>query len=305
VTAASVAAASVTKALGGRNGMARCPAHDDKTPSLSVSERDGKLLVHCHAGCSQEAVWAVLVRLGLVQQAVRGAETAVSRPKHFKSPDGELKDRHAEALAFWSAAVPAAHTPAQDYLACRGIVIGPAATLRYHEADNALVAAIQDQDGALTGVQRIYLKTDSRGTWATGKRSLGTIKGGACRLTAAADRLQLCESIEDGLALLQMTGRPTWAVPGAGFMVDFEPPPEVREIVLAPDHDKAGLEAIEKSVKSYMHITFRQLLPPPGLDWCDVLEDYEERAAIREYDGGLDREQAETQSWVEAFANGD
>jgi hypothetical protein len=248
----------------------------------------------------------VLVRLGLVQQAVRGAETAVSRPKHFKSPDGELKDRHAEALAFWSAAVPAAHTPAQDYLACRGIVIGPAATLRYHEADNALVAAIQDQDGALTGVQRIYLKTDSRGTWATGKRSLGTIKGGACRLTAAADRLQLCESIEDGLALLQMTGRPTWAVPGAGFMVDFEPPPEVREIVLAPDHDKAGLEAIEKArVKPRGAARIRRLLPPPGKDWCDVLDNFEERAAIREFDGEEDREQAETRSWVEAFCDGD
>lgn len=34
-----------------------CPAHDDKTPSLSITETDGgKLLWHCHAGCSQEAV---------------------------------------------------------------------------------------------------------------------------------------------------------------------------------------------------------------------------------------------------------
>jgi len=36
---------------------ARCPAHDDRNPSLSVSlgER-GKILVHCHAGCSTEEV---------------------------------------------------------------------------------------------------------------------------------------------------------------------------------------------------------------------------------------------------------
>ncbi|MHC8355666.1 virulence-associated protein E [Pseudomonas sp. LB3P81] len=32
---------------------ARCPAHDDKTPSLHITEvEDGKLLVKCWAGCS-------------------------------------------------------------------------------------------------------------------------------------------------------------------------------------------------------------------------------------------------------------
>jgi len=42
------------------NFPALCPAHADKNPSLSISERDGKILVHCHAGCSQEAVCAAL-----------------------------------------------------------------------------------------------------------------------------------------------------------------------------------------------------------------------------------------------------
>jgi putative DNA primase/helicase len=44
-----------------RNGsgwQARCPAHEDHNPSLSISEHEGKTLVHCHAGCSQEAVLA-------------------------------------------------------------------------------------------------------------------------------------------------------------------------------------------------------------------------------------------------------
>lgn len=32
--------------------MARCPAHDDKTPSLAVAElQDGRILVKCMAGC--------------------------------------------------------------------------------------------------------------------------------------------------------------------------------------------------------------------------------------------------------------
>ncbi len=48
--------------LGGRlnqdnSAMVRCPAHNDRNPSLHITPGDdGLLLVHCLAGCSQEAV---------------------------------------------------------------------------------------------------------------------------------------------------------------------------------------------------------------------------------------------------------
>ena len=39
--------------------LATCPAHDDRSPSLSVREcDDGRVLVHCFAGCSTEDVLA-------------------------------------------------------------------------------------------------------------------------------------------------------------------------------------------------------------------------------------------------------
>jgi hypothetical protein len=232
--------------------------------------------------------------------------TSRRREGSTSSHDEKKSDRRAEALALWEASGPALHTPAEAYLQCRGIVIEPLGCIRYHAGKNALVALVQDTDGTFSGVQRIYLAADSRGTRKTGRFSLGPVKGGAVRLTPTAESIQLCESVEDGLALLQMTGKPTWAVPGAGFMESFEPPPEVREIVLAPDHDKAGLEAIEKArVKPRGAARIRRLLPPPGKDWCDVLDNFEERAAIREFDGEEDREQAETRSWVEAFCDGD
>jgi hypothetical protein len=47
-----------------RNGndyTAQCPAHDDRRNSLSVSESsDGRILLHCHAGCTFEAIIGAL-----------------------------------------------------------------------------------------------------------------------------------------------------------------------------------------------------------------------------------------------------
>src|ERR1700674_2675030 len=51
-----------------RNGsawLALCPAHDDRNASLAITEKDGKILVHCHAGCNQRAVLAALRANGL------------------------------------------------------------------------------------------------------------------------------------------------------------------------------------------------------------------------------------------------
>lgn len=46
-----------------RGFMARCPAHDDRHPSLSVAEgEDGKVLMRCWAGCD---VPEILVAIGL------------------------------------------------------------------------------------------------------------------------------------------------------------------------------------------------------------------------------------------------
>jgi hypothetical protein len=50
----------------GSTYMARCPAHVDKTPSLSISEGEGgKLLIHCHAGCELKPI---LTAVGLTER---------------------------------------------------------------------------------------------------------------------------------------------------------------------------------------------------------------------------------------------
>ena len=45
--------------------LACCPAHDDKNPSLSISQISDKVLVHCFAGCKQRDVLRALTELGL------------------------------------------------------------------------------------------------------------------------------------------------------------------------------------------------------------------------------------------------
>ena len=45
----------------GKGWSCRCPAHDDRNPSLSVNAGDdGRALVRCHAGCTVEAVCAAI-----------------------------------------------------------------------------------------------------------------------------------------------------------------------------------------------------------------------------------------------------
>jgi len=49
--------------IGNERWKARCPAHEDNTPSLAIQkEKDGRILIHCFAGC---APYQVLDAVGL------------------------------------------------------------------------------------------------------------------------------------------------------------------------------------------------------------------------------------------------
>ena len=49
------------KAVGDRQWIARCPGHDDHTPSLSIGVgADGRVLLHCQAGCTFDEVLAAM-----------------------------------------------------------------------------------------------------------------------------------------------------------------------------------------------------------------------------------------------------
>lgn len=76
----------------GGSYMARCPAHDDGTASLSVSEgKDQPVLLNCHAGCQPEDI---LAKLGLTW------ETLCSPREEDRAARGEWTP-HGEAIAVY------------------------------------------------------------------------------------------------------------------------------------------------------------------------------------------------------------
>jgi len=62
----------------GKGYIGHCPAHEDRKPSLSISEgEDSKLLVYCHRGCSQEAVIEALEGRGCWPEGQEAEEPRV------------------------------------------------------------------------------------------------------------------------------------------------------------------------------------------------------------------------------------
>jgi hypothetical protein len=70
----------------GRSWQARCPGHDDRNPSLSITEgSDGRTLLNCHAGCTPDSVMAALgLKVSDLFADHRGADFS---PLQLQSPE--------------------------------------------------------------------------------------------------------------------------------------------------------------------------------------------------------------------------
>ena len=72
------------RSTGSGKWIARCPAHKDSSPSLSIAEKsDGRVLIHCHAGCSS---LDVLASVGLDYDALFPPELDNYSARRFKAP---------------------------------------------------------------------------------------------------------------------------------------------------------------------------------------------------------------------------
>ena len=156
---------------------------------------------------------------------------------------------------------PIRGTLVETYLRSRGIVVvHDADALRFHarcyyrrdggaptETRPAMIAAVTDLSGAVTGAHRTWLAPDGLGKAPVEapRRAMGSLLGHAVRFGAADDVLAVGEGIETMLTLrLLLPAMPMAAALSASHLAAVLLPPALRRLYIARDADEAGDRAL-------------------------------------------------------------
>ena len=275
---------SLTKtAKGGYTG--RCPSCQYET-GFSVTDKDGRTLVHCHAGgCTQQEVIQALREYGLWEDQATGPVEFPVNPPIAQRSTTRKADSATAALAMWDRSQPAEGTVAETYLRARGYRGPIPISLRYvtgrHPSDEQfhpvmIGAAMLSGNPNIVGIHRTFLRADGSGKVPIdAKLSLGEVRGACVPLALAPvdGRAAVSEGIETGLSVLQATGIPTLAALSAGGMKALILPAGVQEVFIAADHDDAGLNSAQAAARRW-HAEGRvvHIVKPPeeGVDFNDL-----------------------------------
>jgi putative DNA primase/helicase len=282
----------IAKRLGGhkvgKGWSARCPAHRDRNPSLSIEDSvSGRVLVKCWAGCPQHSVIAELRKRGLWGRAATRAlprSSCLDPDDHQKDPDAGKRTE--EALAVWEASLPATATPVETYLAGRKIRIPLPDTLRYHPALPhpsgymlpAMVALVtRGEDDVPLAIHRTFLAAGGKGKAPVDQSKMmkGPCSGGAVRLadTHSNGPLMIGEGIETCLAAMQAKDYPAWAALSTSGLRALDLPVAVRDLIVLADGDDAGESAARECASRWVREGRRVQIarPPQGFDFNDML----------------------------------
>ncbi|KAB2734778.1 DUF7146 domain-containing protein [Brucella anthropi] len=271
----------------GHYGLCFCPAHaNSHTPALSVSDsRNGKLLLRCHAGCRFSDILDALKGLGIVDGASDYSPPTAEDYEAIRQAEEEAaKRKEAKAVACWQETFPIHGTIAETYLCSRAITCPLPETLRFHPACHhpgnqrspALVALVEGSPRV--AIHRTYLRPDGQGKAVIepAKAMLGSVSGGAVRLSGGSETLFVCEGIETGLSLLSGLVRGSvavWAALSTSGMKNLCLPNDPGALVIATDGDTAGREAGHMLAARADALGWRVslLAAPDAQDWNDVL----------------------------------
>jgi hypothetical protein len=172
------------------------------------------------------------------------------------------RDRTQAAQRLFNASQPIAGTLAEAYLLSRGIPdVAGLGALRFHprctyreeagarpEHWPAMIAAVNIDDGVVTGVLRTYLARDgrSKAALAAPRKALGSLAGNAVRFGDAQDILIVGEGIETVLSVRSVLPfMPFAAALSAQHLGMFRVPSTVRRLYIAVDRDDAGFRAAD------------------------------------------------------------
>ena len=193
---------------------------------------------------------------------------------------------------------PIAGTLAETYLKRRGITVDTTLTaLRFHahcyyradraaqETRPALLAAITDLNGRITGVHRTWLDAsgEDKAPVASPRRALGALLGHGVRFGKSGSVLVAGEGLETVLSLkTAMPALPMLAALSAAHLGALILPPGLQRLYVARDRDGAGRWAFERLAERAPDAHVAVLpLDPVGGDFNDDLVAYGAAALAR------------------------
>lgn len=212
--------------------------------------------------------------------ALDEARSFLALPRPILPAHPALSGSPEAARRLFHAGSPISGTLAEIYLRSRGILgplnwpsfrFHPAVWYRAHadaprEAWPALLAAVTDGKGRITGLQRTWLAPSGRGKapLADPRRALGHLLGNGVRFGRAVDVLAAGEGIETVLALKSvLPDLPMVAALSANHLAALAFAPSLVRFYVARDSDAAGHFAVGRLVERgrAVGIEVRSLVP--------------------------------------------
>ncbi|GGL36056.1 DUF7146 domain-containing protein [Caulobacter rhizosphaerae] len=274
---------------GGRRANIPAPGHSRADRSVSLVERDGRLIIHTFGDGDWRAVRDDLRARGLLTpSAARPRDPGGAAPSQARSERGDARVLVAKAL--WDAGRPIEGTVSARYCRGRGVagpLPGPQ-TLRHHDrapvsvyragraVRPALLAAVRDRDDILTAVEITYLTWGGRRAFdlALPRKTVGMLPpGSAVRLDPAAPNMLVAEGVFTALAARDRFGLPAWALLSTSNLRRWRAPAGATSVLIAADRGVDG-EASAARLARLLHaagLVTRVALPPePFGDWDEA-----------------------------------
>ena len=219
----------------GEGWQANCPAHDDNVASLSIAEGDdGRVLLHCHAGCSTESICEAfeVTVADLFPDRVKSAPSTLSTSTKPAEPRENVGFRRHDRR-------PRVFETAEQAIEVLSRGVGmPVAAWSYHSADgNEALRVVRFEAGGHKTFRPI---SSTEGGWKIGDPA------------GELPLYRLPEFADDGPVFVAEGEKAAEAVRSLGFVATTSAhgakspqktdwsPLAGRDVIILPDNDDAG-----------------------------------------------------------------